>query len=220
MNCWRFADRLTSRLNRHFTRWLIGPNAEPFDIPMTEYLSRDDLSKIAPKMPYGKNGWIVSKPNFANIDPEHFKHVAEFLSSGDFNVPLRDEEGNELDEEGIKTATLEVCLKAWGVAEQIPLHSLMELIVEKVWDVQPFPLLAILLFANAIYDNAEQPFFEADTALRKILSAFIGQRFWDYVEYLGEEFMKILQERPELRQHVFHRMSKQARKEFDEEMSV
>jgi hypothetical protein len=182
---------------------------------MEAYLSQDHFATLIPKMPDGENGWKVFKPNFVDFDPEHFKPVAAFLTSGDFHGPLRDEQGNELDEDAIKVAALELYLGAWEIADTLCLEDMMSRIVEKLRATH-WPLIEMLSFTMAIYLAPTKLDSDVDKDMRKMLLSFICHHYRDYVEQLGTIFLDRLEELPELREQVYRRMSKEARKEFGE----
>lgn len=162
-------------------------------------------------------GREVIKPSSPRINPVNFRPAAEFLSSGNFRDPVHDEEGNELDGDEAKTEMIAVCAGAWDVANLLRLDDLMAKVIEKMVELQPWPLQEALLFATRIYDASGPPEeFEdvPDQLMRKMVSGFLANNFWTYLRYHESTFREKLQQFPELRKHVHNRIAENADDEF------
>jgi hypothetical protein len=160
-------------------------------------------------IPDGKHGWRVIKPSFENIDPVNFGPVAQFLSDGDFKVSKNDEDW--------KSKAMEIYAGAWEVAEDLVLDDMMQLMVEKMKAMQPWPLLETLIFASTVYSELYLTAYAVPAAkdMKDLLSGYIADNFWIYLSDYSVIFRERLGKYPELRRDVYRMMAKEAEEELE-----
>jgi hypothetical protein len=205
-------------MGKDMTCWIIGPNLEKFYIPLIAVTEREHLKKMGILLPNGRHGWTVTKPSFADIDPNKFRPVAEFLSTGDFKSHIHSPTGELLEEEELKFETISLCADAWEVAENLALHDMMETIVSKMKAIRPWSLLELIMFATRVYSVPSVPAFpvDADIEMKGLISSFISANYNEYVT--GDEqsaFFEMLEQFPELRRDVHQAMASDAAEAMD-----
>jgi len=206
-------------MDKDMTCWLIGPDLEKFYIPYAAITEREHLKKMGILEPHGEHGWRVTKPSFADIDPESFRPVAEFLCTGEFKARSTGPTGEPLEEEDLKSEAIELYAGAWEVANDLSLDDMMEAIIEKMRATQPWPLVELLIFASRVYSIPSVLAFpvEANIEMRSLTSSFISANYNQYLNEHQETLMEKLQQFPELRRDVHQAMANEAAKEMDDD---
>lgn len=196
--------------DKNWVTWSIGPNGEHFVMPMSALAGRPHLCSRDVLVPDGKGGYTLTKPSFAEIDPVEFRPVAEYLLTGDIHPPLHDSTNKLFEEDDRKSLVIETYAAVWKVAEHLALHDLMEKIVGKMKEIQPWPLLEMLAFAAVVYSSPSLP-MEADQEMRDMISLFIATHKKDYEQDYRNVFKDIFDNFHELRQHIYEHLAKEAK---------
>lgn len=170
---------------------------------------RDTLSGRNYFNPIGENTWELIHPGLADISPEDFQMVAEFLSDGSFGTRNPD------TEEQVAQAFAE-CMSAWQTAEILNMDDLLEHVIDKLRSNRPWwDLFDVMLFVCIIY-GSENP-LAAHNHLKPLLSEFIAEHYDVYIEddYLRAGFMTRVKELPELRRDVHKKIVEQTERRLE-----
>ncbi|EDU51505.1 hypothetical protein PtrSN002B_001559 [Pyrenophora tritici-repentis] len=143
----------------------------------------------------------LQHPGLPEIDPDDFVFAAEYLESSDFgHRNPRDGDDDQMQEAFVQ------CIAAWGVAEKLCMHDLMDHIVEKLErHIEP-ELMAVVIFAAQIYEAEETP-LPSQMRLKDYLATYIAQNWWIYVgdDHLSGPFIERLKTLPELERDIYAR---------------
>lgn len=169
----------------------------------------------------GENAWELQHPRLEDIHPDDFRLVVEFLESGDFGH--RHPQGEEQVAE-----TLAHCMSAWTAAEKLNMDDLLDHIVNKIKSTaDDWNMHSMMVFACFVWQRQSSDYeTEAHDQMKSLLSAYIAEHFFDYVEAeeLRSEFLDRLKQAPDLQTAVFEKLAGQNRQaqlaEHDEEDTV
>ncbi|KAF2280270.1 uncharacterized protein EI97DRAFT_430012 [Westerdykella ornata] len=161
--------------------WLIGDPIQRFPIPLTAVNQREHLVKMQILVPHGDNGWVVSKPSFRDIDPQYFRAVAAFLCNDELPVP-----GPENTSRDGENAVWKTYAGIWKIAIELCLEDLLEVLVEKILALQPWPLTDDFThFVSAVYaDDTVPASMDGDIKMRELIAQFIAQHLHDYAGFI------------------------------------
>lgn len=138
----------------------------------------------------------LKHPSLADIDPDDFTYIAEYLESGQFGYvnPQGAEQENEAFSE---------LVAAWTVAEVLGMADMMEHMIDKLQRMAPWDLWHVMLFACNVYTAAGIS-LPAQDRIKEMLAGNIAENYWIYIEddYLSAEFVQRLKELPELDRDV------------------
>jgi hypothetical protein len=145
----------------------------------------------------GNNAWELEHPRLADIHPDDFKFVAEYLAGDDFGH--RHPEGEEQVSE-----TFAQCISAWRAAELLSMGDLLDHIVEKLratredWD-----LYNVMAFACTLYQTSDYQ-LEAHEMMKDLLTTYIAEYFFIYFDAddLRTEFSDRLKQSSDFRRDV------------------
>lgn len=147
---------------------------------------------------YNEQGlWELKHPALVDIEPADFAFVAEFLESDGFGhrYPQEGEETNE---------AFAQCVAAWIAAEKLGMWDMMEHVAEKLKGIEP-EMLEVLVFCRHVY--AEDATSLSQDYVRDYLAVYITNHWWEYWgdDHLRSNFMKLLQQFPQLDKDVIER---------------
>lgn len=168
---------------------------------------------------HGENGWKVTKPSFTDIEPDQFRPVAEYLSTGDFKTPAPGHTGQLLEGDELKSEAIGVLAESWSVAESLGLHDMMQVIVSKMKALRPWPQDEVMAFAKRVYSTQAIADFpvDADIEMKKLISSYIAVNYDGYVIKGPQTFLEELRSFPELRKDVHEAMAIDAAEEMNNE---
>ncbi|CAE7216780.1 hypothetical protein HRS9139_07883 [Pyrenophora teres f. teres] len=143
----------------------------------------------------------LQHPALPEIDPGDFVFAAEYLESGDFgHRNPRDGHDDQMQEAFVQ------CIAAWGVAEKLRMHDLMDHITDKLErHIEP-ELMAVFIFATQIY-RAEETGLPSQVRLQDYLATYIAQNWWIYLgdDHLSSAFIERLKTLPDLERDIYAR---------------
>jgi hypothetical protein len=95
----------------------------------------------------------------------------------------------------------------------------MQKIAAKMEEIQPWPLLELLLFACRVYAVPSAPAFSvpADLDMRATVSVFIATNYERYRSEYGPELLRRLKKFPELNRNVHQALADQAAEELEQD---
>jgi len=137
----------------------------------------------------------LTHPGLADIDPEDFTFVAQYLENGSFGDRMINEEDSR---EGFAQ-----CMAAWVSAEKLGMNDLMDHVVEKLEQLENRNLWDVLAFACLVYRSPGIS-LPAQIRAKELVATDISLHYWDYVEddSLSILFMERLKDLPELERDI------------------
>jgi hypothetical protein len=186
----------------------VGAQNEEFLIPKSEVDKLPFLSdaKIGCMATMDDGTSRLDLQCLTDFDPEHFRFVAEFLSTGQFGHSIVNEQTSEV--------VVQECAATWPIADRIVLEDLLDHIVKKVqqaqlqWDEAWF--LALM-----VYETSGTP-LNAYKLMKEHLVEVIADNFLYYVYEHGDKVTEPLRGLPELQRDVYRRLLESTEKEVNE----
>jgi hypothetical protein len=180
-------------LGTQSTTWLIGANKTPFLLRKQVIDERPELKGL-PITEDEDGNFTVCKPSFRQIQPEHFRVVAEYLDTNDFGPPIPSDGSASIDL-AMKTEVIERCQEVWMVNRYLVLDELYQRVLEKMMAIQPWPPLEALSFASTVFSDLL--ILEASEMMGTMLARFIADNWWSYYRTYPTPLMeKMRQTRP------------------------
>jgi hypothetical protein len=185
----------------------VGAQDEEFLIPKSEVDKLPFLSdaKIGCMATMDDGTSRLDLQCLTDFDPEHFRFVAEFVSTGQF--------GHSIVNEQTRGVVLEECAAAWPIADRIVLEDLLDYIVNKVQQVQLRWDEAWFL-ALMVYKTSGTPLV-AYKLMKDLLVETIADNFLYYVYQHGDQVTGPLRGLPELQRDVYRTLLEIAEKEVN-----
>ncbi|KAF1978340.1 hypothetical protein BU23DRAFT_498278 [Bimuria novae-zelandiae CBS 107.79] len=185
-----------------------GEQEQEFLVPKAEIEKRPSLSHAQIGcMTTAEDGTPqLDLPCFRQFDPEDFRYVAEFLSTGTF--------GHTSVDESNRDDVFVECAAAWPIADRLVLEDFLDLIVVKVRQTRPWHFEESWALAKIVYQE-EGSALDAYVAMKEMLAESIAENFYTMALQLGAEFLGPLQQLPELRRDVHKRLFDNAQSQLD-----
>ncbi|KAF2657976.1 hypothetical protein K491DRAFT_713935 [Lophiostoma macrostomum CBS 122681] len=187
------------------------PNQGKYVIP--EENIRSKAYFVAPHLsflqPVGKRlrSHVFVRPCLRDIDPEDFKHVADYLSTDDFGHRV-------IEDEDQRAESVEECYKAWNIAQELGMWDLMAKIVEKMTKAQPWQMEEVLAFSALVYDTPLTVLPDHDD-MRDLLANHIAEHYWAFVGEHTTTFAELMKKCPALEFDVLERRTETLRQTVD-----
>jgi hypothetical protein len=181
-------------------KFVVGPDEEPFhilksEVDRREYFANNSLGANC-MVKLGKNKWSFQRPCLQNIDPDDFRPVAEYLSTGSFGL-------QNFENADQKDKAFASCCSAWRVADDLVMEDLLDYVVKKIDKLRPWGLLETLAFAEVVYMMEGAP-LPAYRQMKFALSELVADNYLvylrEYPEIFGERMLRI----PEFLDDVHH----------------
>lgn len=141
------------------------------------------------------------------FDPDHFRFVAEFLSTGQF--------GHTVINEETRQAVLEECAVAWPIADRIVLEDMLDYIVTKVQQAQLREWEEAWVVGLTVYETSGTP-LGAYKLMKELLVKVIATNFLEKVYEYGDEIIGRLRDLPELQRDVYRILLETAEHQVNE----
>lgn len=143
--------------------------------------------------------WILSHPAFADVEPDDFAYIAEYLESGDFGLKRPN------GEEEVQEAFAQI-ISAWITAQKLDMTDLLDHILDKLERLAPWDMWHVMTFACLTYES-QGPCLPAQERLKDMLATDIARNYWIYIEddHLSASFVQRLKDLPELERDIFIR---------------
>jgi hypothetical protein len=186
--------------SKEFVQVLVGPDQEIRTLQKQSVWDRPYFRDSRQGLLYfdhnAEGMWQLIHPALADIQPDNFAFVAEYLESAAFGIRYP-QEGEEMNE------AFAQCASTWITAEKLGMSDLMDHIVEKLERIEP-EMSAIFIFAVYVY--SQTPSF-SHLKLRDHLAVHIAENWWIYLDddHLRSEVIKRLQTLPELERDIYQR---------------
>ncbi|KAF2444814.1 hypothetical protein P171DRAFT_283875 [Karstenula rhodostoma CBS 690.94] len=142
-----------------------------------------------------------------DFDPNDFRFVAEFLSTGQFGHSIVDEETRE--------AVLQECVDAWPIADRIVLEDMLDHIVTKVQQAQLQLWEEAWVLALLVYETPGTP-LGAYKLMKEFLVEMLAANFLEKVYDYGAVVIDRLRDLPELQRDVYKRLLATAEQQVNE----
>lgn len=208
---------INSGESSHFVQVFVGPEADPasdnqIDLERRRYkfqvikqhvwdrpYFRDGISARHYFTPIRENTWELTHPELANMSPDDFCFVAEYLSNGRFGY-------SEPEDQEQFAEFFAQCMSAWRIAEQLKADDLLNHIVEKIHAVHDmrdsWDLWNPVMFSCSIYQADLQ--LDAHTELKALFSEFIAEHYHIYLadDHTGGLLLNRFRQLPELEKDV------------------
>lgn len=138
----------------------------------------------------------LKHPGLADIDPDDFTFVAEYLESGKFGHVTP--EGADQENEAFSQI-----VAAWTVAEILGMTDMMDHMIDKLAQLAPWDLWHVMLFACSVYRPSGIS-LPAQVKIKEMLAGSIAENFWIFIEddHLSADFVQRLKDLPELDRDV------------------
>jgi hypothetical protein len=171
--------------------FIVGPEHETFHVLKSEvdrrkYFANNSLGANC-MIKAGRNKWSFQRPCLQTIDPEDFKPVAEYLSTGGFGHRV-------IEDAEQKGKALIDCCSAWRVADALVMDDLLDYIVGKMERLRPWGLVETLAFAEVVYEMEGAP-LPAYRRMKNVLSDLVAANYLEYLrDYptaFGEHMVRI-----------------------------
>ena len=145
--------------------------------------------------------WLLSHPRLAEIDPEDFDLVAEWLESG--QLGHKHPEGEEEVQEAFAQN-----ISAWETALKLGMTDLLDHIVDKLERLAPWDMWDIMAFACHVFEETPGgSCLPVQERMKDLLATELAQNFWIYIEdeHLSAGFIQRLKDLPELERDIYER---------------
>ncbi|KAF1842403.1 uncharacterized protein K460DRAFT_359016 [Cucurbitaria berberidis CBS 394.84] len=141
--------------------------------------------------------WVLSHPGLAEIEPEDFFFVAEYLESGELGHK-RPEGESQVHEAFAQN------ISAWAAAIKLGMTDLLDHIVDKLERLAPWDMWDIMAFACHVFESSG-PSLPAQQRMKDLLATDIAHNFWVYIEddHLSASFVQRLKDLPELERVIY-----------------
>ena len=149
---------------------------------------------------HNDNGmWELRHPALAEIQPDDFVFVAEYLESDGFGHRYP-QDGDEMDE------SFAQCVSAWITAEKLGMSDMMDHVVEKLErHIEP-GMHDVLAFACQVYGSQDTA-LPSQARLKEYLAMYIAENRLIYLDddNLNSDFIERLKKLPELERDIIRR---------------
>lgn len=149
----------------------------------------------------------IDLPCLKDFNPEDFKFVAQFLSTGQF--------GHSVITEDTRADVIAECAAAWPIADRMVLEDLLDHIVEKLQKAQPWQPEETWILALMVYETSDT-LLKAYTTMKEMLAASLADNFYDMILRHGQGFLGPLQEIPELKRDIYRVLFETAEQQLHE----
>lgn len=180
-----------------------GEEEQEFLVPKSEVDKRPSLSdaKIGCVSMTDDGTPRLDLPCLRDFNAEDFRFVAEFLSTGKFGYTVIDDDN--------RSAALAECAATWPIADRLVLEDLLDRIVVKVQQTQPWGPEEAWILAMIVYQD-EGSALDAYVTMKEALSGFIADNFHAMGIQLGADFFIPMKNLPELERDVYKRLFQKA----------
>lgn len=193
----------SSTASKDFVLVRVGPDEDERLLPTSYVWNRPYFREPTGGIMYFETNdddiYELSHPGLAEIMPEDFAYVAQYLESGIFG--LQHPEG----EMAVQNAFAE-SMAAWTAAEKLGMTDLMEHVVDKVERLAPWDMWDAMAFACIVYQTAG-PFLPVQERMKDVLATDLAQHYWVYIQddHLSDAFIQRLKDLPELERDILRR---------------
>lgn len=194
----------------------VGPDDEEFIVPRESIKTRPYFRDV---QALENEVWVIRRNFYRAIDPEKFKWIADFLSTGDFGhrIPTEDSERKELTDESKQDIFLE-CAEAYEVAKEVVMDDLIDLILEKLQSIKPWSPLVALSFATIIFQEPTDASCrsEAEENILKTFGNYLAKRFWYFNENHYTSWKERMTRYPGMAREVYTILAEKAHRKLQE----
>ncbi|KAF2852879.1 hypothetical protein T440DRAFT_22080 [Plenodomus tracheiphilus IPT5] len=138
----------------------------------------------------------LKHPGLANVVPDDFAYIAEYLESDQFG---------HVNPQGVdqENEAFSQIVAAWTVAEQLGMTDLMDHIIDKLERLAPWDLWHVMLFACTVYGSSGL-LLPVQDRIKEVLARNIAENYFVFIEddHLSVDFIQRLKDLPELDRDV------------------
>ena len=184
---------------------IIGENLELYEVPIKRLKGNiyfiDDLRED------DELGTIITGSRWAEIQPERFNPIYEWLKYGEYTPRLI---GNELEEVNTDAqhATETVrCGTIFTLARQLLLYDLLNLVTRKFAILRNPPLQTLIVIRLVFGEPSSET--EAEEEMREFLVKEVTGKFWEYAERQPRNLRSTFEMIPNFHREVLTMMLKE-----------
>jgi hypothetical protein len=189
--------------SKEFVQVLVGPNEEVSMLQKQCVWNRTyfrDPRYGVNRFDHNDDGmWELRHPALAEIQPDDFVFVAEYLESDGFGHRYP-RDGDEMDE------SFAQCVSAWVTPEKLGMSDMMDHVVEKLEGRIEPGMYDVLVFACQVYGSQDTA-LPSQARLKEYLAMYIAENRLIYLDddNLNSDFIKRLKKLPELERDIIRR---------------
>ena len=150
--------------------------------------------------------WYIMSPLLLGMDPLDFKPIAEYLDHSEYRPNLLDEytdyarlENIETEEE--RSLIVVQCGILYGLARQIQLPGLQDLVFRKLKALASYPVLELLQITNLMYRGGPPA-----REVQEFLVNYIAEHFYTIWESESERLLETMRGNSNLALRVYQRL--------------